>query len=470
MERLSGIDAAFLALETPSAHMHVMAALVLDPAGVPGGITVETMQALIAERLPSLPPFRRRLVSVPFGLHNPLWIEDPDFDLQYHVRAAALPAPGGRGELAAFVAEVAERQLDRTRPLWEMWVLEALVDGNVAIVVKLHHSAIDGALGVELLAHLFDLEPKFVPIPAEFPRPEGERIPSDVEMVMGAATSFARRPVQFARALRNGVRSVTKVVQRVRNDPVDAGVPLTAPSSPLNGAITPHRVVALSTLALADIKAVKETFNVTVNDVIVATTAGALRRFLESTDEVPNKPLVAAIPASVRTEDERGVMGNRVSAMFANLAVEIDDPVERLRRASSSMAGAKLVHEDIGGQTLSQWAALAAPALFSRAMRLYQRLLEGKHPPVMNLVLSNVPGPTFPLYCAGARLVELFPLGPVMAGTGLNATVVSYLDRVEVGLIACREILPGVQDLADAFPEALAELLHASERESVRAS
>jgi diacylglycerol O-acyltransferase / wax synthase len=461
MERLTGLDAAFLALETPSSHMHVMAAMVLDPSDVPGGFDVHTLRQLIAERLPRVEPFRRRVVEVPFGVHHPVWIEDPDFDLDYHVRRAALRAPGGLHELAELTAEIAGRQLDRRRPLWELWVIEGLEHGYVGVIAKMHHAAIDGVLGVDLMTEIFDLEPTPAPRePEELPK--GERIPSDAELLLGAITSIARQPLRMYRAARNLTRSAVRVVERVRSGPVSAGVPLTAPSSPLNGVLTPHRRVALTSVPLADVKEVKRAFGVTVNDVVLAVCAGALRRFLERRASVPDKPLLAAIPASVRTADERGVMGNRVSAMFATLATQLDDPVERLFAAREVMGGAKLVHEDIGGNTLHEWAEVSAPVLFSGGMALYERLLQGRHPPVINLVISNVPGPSFPLYLGGARLVSLFPLGPVMAGTGLNITVLSYLDRVGFGLIGCREIVPHIDDIAAAVPDALAELVKAA--------
>jgi diacylglycerol O-acyltransferase / wax synthase len=251
-------------------------------------------------------------------------------------------------------------------------------------------------------------------------------------------------------------------VQRLRSGPVSAGVPLTAPASALNGVLTPHRRVAFASVPLADVKEVKEAFGVTVNDVVLAVCAGALRRYLDTRGRVPDKALLAAIPASVRTQDERGVMGNRVSAMFATLATQLDDPVDRLFAARDVMSGAKQVHEDIGGNTLHEWAEVAAPMLFSRGMRLYERLLEGRHPPIINLIVSNVPGPTFPLYCAGARLVSLFPLGPLLAGTGLNITVLSYIDSVGFGLIGCREIVPNIGAIAAAVPDALSELVKAA--------
>jgi diacylglycerol O-acyltransferase len=461
MERLSGLDAAFLALETPSSHMHVMAAMVLDPGERPGGFNVDALRALVAERLPRLEPFRRRVVEVPFGMHHPVWIEDPDFDLDYHVRRAAVPAPGSLHELAELTAEIAGRPLDRHRPLWELWVVEGLEHGYVGVIAKMHHAAIDGVLGVDLMTEIFDLEPEPPPKPAgELPAPE--RVPSDAELLVGAITSIARHPVRVYRAARNLTRSAIRIVQRVRSGPVTAGVPLTAPPSPLNGILTPHRRVSLTSVPLADVKEVKRAFGVTVNDVVLAVCAGALRHFLERSGGVPDKPLLAAIPASVRTPDERGVIGNRVSAMFATLATQLDDPVDRLFAARDVMGGAKLMHEDIGGNTLHEWAEVSAPVLFSGGMALYERLLQGRHPPVINLVVSNVPGPSFPLYLGGARLVSLFPLGPVMAGTGLNVTVLSYLDDVGFGLIGCREIVPNIDDITAAVPDALAELVKAA--------
>src|SRR5919106_375701 len=450
MERLTGLDAAFLALETPSSHMHVMAAMVLDPSDVPGGFNVHTLRQLIAERLPRLEPFRRRVVEVPFGVHHPVWIEDPDFDLDYPVRRAALPAPGGKRELAGLTAEIAGRQLDRRRPLWELWVVEGLEHGHVAIIAKMHHAAIDGVLGVDLMTEIFDLEPNPAPKPsAELPEPE--RVPSDAELLVGAMTSIARQPLLMVRAARNLARSATRVVQRIRAQPVNAGVPLTAPPTPLNGVLTPHRRVSFASVPLADVK-----------DVVRGGGGGPPRRFLDAPRDVPDKPLLAAIPASVRGRDQRGVMGNRVSAMFATLATQLDDPVDRLFAARDVMSGAKQVHEDIGGNTLHEWAEVAAPVMFSRGMRLYERLVQGRHPPIVNLIVSNVPGPSFPLYCAGARLVSLFPLGPVLAGTGLNITVLSYLDNVGFGLIGCREIVPDIDDIAAAVPDALAELVKAA--------
>jgi WS/DGAT/MGAT family acyltransferase len=247
-------------------------------------------------------------------------------------------------------------------------------------------------------------------------------------------------------------------VQRTREHSLDVALPLTAPRLGMNRTITPHRKVAFSSVSLADIKAVKNALGVTVNDVVLAVTAGAMRTYLANRDELPDKALVAAIPTNVRVEGERG-FGNRVSTMFAGVPVELDDPVERVHAVRSSTTGAKEVHEVVGADTLEEWASVAAPALFSRAMRAYTRLRIGERiRPIMNLIVSNVPGPPFPLYIAGARLVALHPLGPIFDDCGLNITVLSYLDHVDFGFIACRELVSDLDVLAAAVPDALAEL------------
>jgi diacylglycerol O-acyltransferase / wax synthase len=466
VQRLSGLDAAFLAIETPTAHMHVMSTAILDPSTAPTPFDVDRVRDLLRERMHLLPPFRRRLVSVPFDLHNPLWVEDPDFDIDYHVRRAALPSPGGLRELATLTAEIAGRPLDRSRPLWELWYVEGLEQGRVAIVSKVHHSAIDGMSGVELIANLYDFEADPPPRAAVADEPDwhADHVPSDPELLAHAVVSLARQPLLMARAMRRLVRSATRVAQRAREQATNMTVPLTAPRLTMNGTITPHRKVAFSSIPLSDVKRVKNAFGVKVNDVILAVTTGALRTYLIARGELPDRPLVATIPTSVRTEDQKTEMGNRVSAMFAGLPVEIEDPVERLLWVHRSTIGAKQMHEDIGGNTLQEWADLASPALFSRAMRVYSSLrLSERHRPIHNLVISNVPGPPFPLYFAGARLLAIYPMGPIFDGAALNLTVMSYLDHVDFGFLVCRELVPDVDDLSAAVPDALAELVKAAE-------
>jgi WS/DGAT/MGAT family acyltransferase len=459
VERLTGLDAAFLSLETPSNHMHLILVAVLDPSEVPGGFNAATMKQLIEQRIDTLPPFRRRVVRVPFGLHHPLWIEDPGFDLDFHVRQVAVPAPGGERELAAFVGEVAGWPLDRDRPLWQMWVVEGLEHGHVALVAKVHHAAIDGASGVEVLASLVDLEPTPVPAVVNDEPWHADRVPSDVEMIGASMVSIARQPMRMARATVHLGRSLARLVTRMRNEDVHAGVPFTAPRLSWNVMITPHRQVAFAGMSLDDVKLVKDAYGATVNDVVLAVLSGAFRRYFVARAELPDRPLVAVIPTSVRSMDEKQ-LGNRVSAMFTQLSTDLDDPLDRLAAVQDTMSGAKQVHEDIGGNTLEEWAELAAPAMLSRGARLYSQLrLADRHPPIHNLVVSNVPGPQFPLYMAGARLVDMYPMGPVFDGAGLNVTAMSYRDRVDIGFMACLEAVPDLWALAAEVPEALAELV-----------
>ncbi len=464
MRRLSGLDAAFLSIETPVSHMHVLGVAVVDPLTAPGGFSYRSVRALIEERLHLMPPFRRRLVSVPLGIQNPVWVEDPDFDLDRHLKRAVLAPPGGASELADAVAEIAAEQLDRSRPLWELWVLEGLEHGYQAIVVKVHHSAIDGLSGVELMSVLFDPGPERpLAVPGE-DEWQPERVPTDKELVGHAVVSLVRQPVLVARAARNMGRSLLRVARRVRDDAVEVTAPLTAPRLAMNASISADRRIAFASISLDEVKQVKDAFGVKVNDVVLAVVAGALRSYLEMRGELPDRGLIATVPTSVRADDQRGGMGNRVSALFTSLPVEIRDPVERLVAVHHATAGAKLVHEDMGAGTLQEWAELAAPAVFGRAARLYSRLrLADRHAPIHNLIVSNVPGPPFALYLAGARLVAFHPMGPIFDGTGLNVTVISYLDHVDFGFLACRELVPDLDDLAGFVPDALGELRKAAE-------
>lgn len=460
MQRLTGLDAAFLRLETPAAHMHVMAVAVLDPRPAPEPVDARRIRRLVEDRLHLIPAFRRRLVEVPFRIHHPLWVEDPAFDLDFHVRAAALPRPGGPLELADFVGEVASRPLNRSRPLWQLWVVEGLSDGRVAVVAKVHHAAIDGASGVEVLAHLVDLEPgppRSVTEPAPW---QADRVPSDVELVAASVVSLARQPLLAARAARNLARAAVRLGRRARSEPVDSGVPFMTPRLPWNDQLTPHRRVAFADVAFDEVARVKEAFGVTVNDVVLAVVTGALRRHLTERDALPDRPLVAAVPVSVRAAHQRDA-GNRVSTLFTRLPTELEDAAARLEAVAQVTRGAKRVHEDVGADTLADLTEVLAPAVLAGGARLYTQLA-GRVRPVINLIVSNVPGPRVPLYLAGARLERLYPMGPVLEGVGLNVTVMSYRDAIDVGFMACRETVTDLDRLAAAVPDALAELTKAA--------
>lgn len=463
MERLSGLDASFLYFETPSMHMHVAMTAIFDPSTMPGGYDFATIKDFIASRLHLVPPFRRRVVSVPFQLNHPVWVEDPDFDLDYHIRRVGAPAPGGHHELAELAGQIASTPLDRSRPLWELYVVEGLVDGNIGVITKMHHCAVDGVSGAELMVNLFDATPEGRDLEPPEPRTP-EPIPSDIEMVGHAVASRLLRQAGLVPLIGTTLRTVGTLVSRHRDpDAIVGAVPLTAPHTPWNAAITPHRRLAFTRVSLSDVKAVKNAVGCTVNDVVLALMGGTLRRYLADHGGIPAEPLVAVCPVSVRGDDERGQMNNKVSAMFTSLATDVDDPLERLRRISLVTRGAKEDHNAIGAHLLQDWAEHAAPTTFALAARLYSSLnLGDRHRPIHNVVISNVPGPPFPLYYAGAKLEYTLPMGPVMEGAGLNITVLSYMDHVDVGFMACRELVPDVWDMADHVQEAMGELLAAT--------
>src|SRR5207237_6470334 len=447
-------------------HMHVAATMTFDPSTVEGGYSFDKVRDLLQSRLHLLPQFRQRLAAVPFNLHPPVWVEDPDFALDYHMRRIAAPAPGSYHELADIAGDVASRQLDRSRPLWELYIVEGLEHGHIGVVAKMHHSTIDGVSGANMMVHLFDLEPNPAE-PEEDEEWEPEHLPSDAELVTYALRSRLRRPAQVASVIPKAATSVVNVVRNRRSsDTVNPPAPLTAPRTSFNGAITPHRKVAYSIASLSDVKAIKNAFGTTVNDVVLAVVGGGLRRYLQRTSQVPDKSLIATVPISVRPPEgeDAGVGANKVSAMFTSLATDLEDPVERLYKIHEVTKGAKEEHNAVGADMLQSLTEFAAPRLFGLAMRLYSGMnLADRGPVIHNLVISNVPGPPFPLYFAGAKLVSLFPMGPVMEGAGLNITVISYMDDIDIGLMVARESVPDVWDMAADIEESLAELKKAAD-------
>ncbi|HEY5154907.1 MAG TPA: wax ester/triacylglycerol synthase family O-acyltransferase [Acidimicrobiales bacterium] len=470
MQRLSGLDDTFLWMETPSSYMHVASLIVVDGASVAGGLTHDRVRALYESRLDQAPPFRRRLVQVPFGLHHPLWIEDPDFNLDWHLRTITMPADrNSLHDLADLAAKLNAIHLDRTRPLWEMWTIDGIENGLVGLLTKVHHAAIDGASGEELMVAILDLEPD----PEPQPDPEvpwaPDPIPSDTELLAYATWSLAQQPVKAVGAIKRTVESALRVREQNRQPNITPPpAPFSAPATSFNGPITPERSFAASSLPLAEVKAVKNAFGCTVNDVVLTMCAGALRSYLDAHGETPDAPLVAMVPMSVRSEDQKGTHGNQVTSMLTSLATDLDDPVDRLRHIHDNMARAKEQTNAIGADTLQDWAEFAAPAIFGRAARLYSNTKMAGHRPLFNVTISNVPGPPFPLYVAGARMVDVFPMGPIYDGGALNITLMSYLDRLDFGLVACPDLLEDVWMIADGLGAALTELREAA-AELVRA-
>lgn len=468
MERLSGLDSAFLSLETPSSHLHVAIAATIDTSTMAVPYSFERLVTIAERRLLPHAGFRRRLVEVPLGLDHPLWIDDPRLDIRRHVHRHVLPPPGSDRELGVLCSEIMGTPLDRSRPLWEMHVIEGLADGAVGLVGKIHHAAVDGVSGAELFAHLFDLTPDARVDDADRPLVApgaSERPPSPVGLAGRTLASQVRRSLSLPGLLGRTAGTAAQLVARHREqvDPVGA-VPLRAPRTPWSAPLTPRRSVAFARVPLAAVTRVRQAFGVTLNDVVLALVSGALRRYLAERAALPEEPLVALCPVSVRGADQRGRHDNRVSAMWVHLRTDIDDVVERLRGSAASAQGAKRDHAALGHAFVQRWADQPPPGALSVAAGLHSRLgLAGVHPPVHNLVVSNVPGPDITLYLDGARLVRAHPLGPVMDGAGLNVTVLSYTDHIDVGLLAGADLVPDLWDVAAHLDAATAELVAAAE-------
>jgi WS/DGAT/MGAT family acyltransferase len=485
VQQLSGVDTGFLSMETGTTFGHVCMVAVLDPSTAPEPLTAAVVQSVVAARLHLLPPLRRRLVEVPFGLDRPYWADDPDFDLDFHVRELGLPAPGDPQQLAEQVARIASRPLDRTRPLWELYLISGLADGRAALMVKFHHAAMDGVAGAELMTVLLDdaAGPGVPAVPAA-PQPRPAAVPGELQMWLRGVAGLATQPLRALDVQRRllaalpragahlaGVQAavLTSALSRSVEDAAgaDGGVlawpPLTAPRTSFNRAITPHRRWAYGSTSLDAVKEVKNAFGVTVNDVVMAACAGALRRWLQVHGELPASPLLAMVPVSIRTPEQRGEYGNRVSGLVAALPTHLPDPVARLRAVSEAMRGAKEQHAALGADVLQDVTQFAMPALVARAARLAAQLRVADHvDPPYNVVISNVPGPRTPLSFAGATLLGYYPVSVVTDGLGLNLTVQSYRDALDIGLVSCRELVPDLWDLLRYLTDAFDELLEAA--------
>lgn len=463
MQRLTGFDAGFLYMETPTLHMHTLKISILDVSGVPGGYTFERFKEVLGERLHLLPPFRRRMVEVPLGLHHPVWIEDPDFDLDYHVRRVVAPAPGGLEELSVVCSDIASRQLDRRHPLWEISVVEGLEDGHIGFVAKIHHSAADGVAAAAMLASVLDAEPTTTPPPEPEQPWHPDPVPGQWELLVDALAAILRNIAALPKLLKRTVQGFRRVRAHRRQADVQPPLPLTAPKLSFNRSLTPHRSFVMTSMPLDDFKHVKSAFEVTINDVFLAVCAGGLRRYLERTEQLPAKPLVAGVPVSTRAGDQDGYVANSVSNMFTALHVEMDDPVDRLRAISAVTKEAKAVHNALGAEMLMDWSEMTPPRPFAGWMKLYSKLrLADRHRPPINLVVSNVPGPREPLFIAGARILDIFSMGPILESIGLNITVWSYLDEMNVGIVSCPELMSDLWDLVADMHDALAELKKAA--------
>jgi len=462
MQRLSGLDASFLYLETPAQPLHVCSILELDTSTMPGGYTFDRLRDELALRIKAMPEFREKLADSAFNLDHPVWVEDNDFDVSRHLHRIGLPPPGGRVELAEIAGHIASLPLNRTRPLWEMWAIEGVAGtdaqqgGRMAVMTKVHHAAVDGVTGANLMSQLCTTE-------ADAPAPEpvdGVGGGSEFEIALTGAVKFAARPLRLANALTDTASTVVKTVMRARSGQT-MSAPFGAPRTAFNDTITSHRNIAYAQLDLGDIKKVKDYFGVKVNDVVLALVSGVLRQFLLDRGELPDAPLVAMVPVSVHGKSDRPGR-NQVSGMFASLETHISDPVERIKAIAAANSVAKQHSSAIKATLLQDWSQFAAPAVFGMAMRAYARTSLTKRIPVHNLVISNVPGPQVPLYFLGSEVKAMYPLGPIFQGSGLNITVMSLTGKLDVGIIGCPELLPDLWELADDFAVGMEELLHAT--------
>jgi WS/DGAT/MGAT family acyltransferase len=478
MRQLTSLDAQFLALETPRQSGHVGALAILDDSERPGGrLTIDDVCSLMSERLSLLPPLRWRLTEVPFGLDYPYWIEDPEFDLDFHVRELALPAPGTDQKLAEQVARIIARPLDRSRPLWELYLIHGLESGNVGMLTKIHHALIDGLSGAEIMGVLFDLTPEGRDVPESSP-PPADREPSDLEMLARGLAGIPRYPVRALRSMPSALPNLTEtpfgtlpgtgVVSRVadrvqRTIGGDGSVrdrnTHRAPKTSFNRRVSAHRRFAFGQLSLDEVKAIKNEYGCTVNDVVVTICTSAVRRWLIEHGELPSEPLVAQIPVSVRTSEQAGTYGNRIMLMSAPLFTNLPDPIVRLRRTHEALSVMKERHKALPAQLLQDANHFIPPAVFARAARAtFSLATSSPGRPTWNLVISNVPGPQIPLYCAGARLDANYPVSVITDGMGLNMTVMSYCGHLDFGLVADRDQIPDLWKIIEWLRDSLEEL------------
>ena len=457
-ERLTGLDASFLHLEDGSAHMHVASVMLFEGSPPPYDELLEAIE----RRLPLVPRYRQRLAYVPLGQGRPKWVDDPRLNLRYHVRYTALPSPGSEDQLRALAGRVFAQQLDRDKPLWELWLAEGVEGDRFALLAKTHHALVDGISGMDIVSVLFDTSPE----PAA-PTDPGDRwlprpLPSRAQLLGEALLERATIPAEVARSGRAVLRGPRRVLGRVRDAAVGVGAMAwaglnPAPASPYNQEIGPHRRFTWVRVQLSDVKAIKDRLGGTVNDVVLSTVAGALGKHLRrrgvATDGLELK---AMVPVSVRVDSERGELGNRVAAMMAPLPVWCQEPVARLDIVREELSHLKSGGQAVGAQVLTELTGFAPPTILDQAARLSARQR------FFNVVVTNVPGPQFPLYLLGRRMLETFPMVPLAKNQGLGVALLSYDGSINFGLVGDYDVLWDLEDVATDVRAALEELADAA--------
>ena len=455
-DRLTGLDTSFLHLERDSAHMHVGSVLVFE--GDPPGY--DEFLAHVEGRLHLVPRYRQRLAFVPFGQGRPVWVDDPHFNAAYHVRHTSLPRPGSEDELKRLAGRVFAQELDRDKPLWELWLVDKLDGDRFAVIAKTHHCLVDGVSGVDITTVLFDTAPEPAPTPPPerqwIPRP----LPSDAELLADALLERSTLPGEIARGVRATLRGPRRVFNRVKEELEGvgafawAGIAAAAPDTPLNVPIGPHRRFTWVEGDLSRFKAIKNELGGTVNDVVLAAVTLAIGRFLRERRGVVTADLTlkAMVPVSVRADVERGALGNRVAAMWAPLPVGVEDPVEAFGIVSAAMAQLKESGQAVGADVITSLSDFAPPTIMAQASRLtpQQRFF--------NLVVTNVPGPQMPLYVLGRRLESIYPQVPLAAKQALGIAIMSYAGRLNFGLLGDFDALPDLEDVALDLGQAIDEL------------
>src|ERR671914_554644 len=456
-DRLSAIDASFLHQEKQSSHMHVGALVIFE--GPPPAR--EDFVAHIRSPLRLVPRYRQRLAFPRFEMGRPFWVDDPSFNLDYHVRHTALPRPGSEDQLRQLVGRIFSQRLDRSKPLWEVWLVQGLEENRFALISKTHHALVDGVSGVDIATVLFDLEP----VPAELEGDDPwtpEPVPSDVELVAEGVKGLVRTPFSLAGralgALQNPGRSVAEARHAVEGigEVVWAGLN-PAPDVPLNVEIGPHRRIRWLQSRLADFKEIKNALGGTVNDAVLAVVAGALGRWLRTRGvRTEGLELRALVPVSIRAEDEQGTLGNRIAAMRGPLPVYIRDPVERLRTVQEAMGNLKQSKQALGAEVIAGLQDFAPPTLLAQASRLNFSTR------LFNLIVTNVPGPQFPLYLLGREMEEIVPIAFLPEHHALAVAIMSYNGKVDFGLLADYDALPDIDAIGRLLEESLQELLDAA--------
>jgi len=458
-DRLTGLDASFLHLEGDAAHMHVASVLVFRGAAP----EYDDFVAHIEHRLHLVPRYRQRLAFVPFEQGRPVWVDDPHFNIRYHVRHTALPHPGGARQLKRLAGRAFSQQLDRAKPLWEIWLVDGLAGDRFAVLAKTHHALVDGVSGVDITTVLFDTSPDPVPVPEPdrpwVPRP----LPSGAQLLADALLERATVPAEIVRGARAAVRRPARAVQSAAGlvgalgSFLWAGTGDPAPPTPLNVPIGPHRRFTWVTGDLAEVKAIKNALGGSVNDVVLAAVSGALGAWLrEQGVRTAGLDLKAMVPVSIRADVERGALGNKVAAMWAPLPVGVTDAAERLTVVREAMSHLKETGQAVGARVLTELSGFAPPTIMAQAARLQsgQRFF--------NLVVTNIPGPQFPLYLLGRRLDALYPMVPLAENQALGIAIMSYDGGLSFGLNADYDAMPDVERVAELLDAAIAELAEAA--------